>query len=163
MRIAFLLSFAANVALDLMSLAILPARVAIHFGSGGLPNGWASNAFNTLALLGLHGFLFCAFVFTPRLIFAVPARWVNLPNKSYWLAPENRRRTAALLDSQMAQFGTALLLFLFAVGLLALRANRSISVRLNERAFLLFLSLFLVFTIAWCVAFYRRFRLPPAG
>ena len=37
-RTAFILSYMANVLLALVSLAILPERVAIHFGWGGMPD-----------------------------------------------------------------------------------------------------------------------------
>ena len=60
MRTAFIALFLANVTLSLVSLAILPDRVAIHFGSGGAPNGWASNLTHTLLMLGVDTLVFGA-------------------------------------------------------------------------------------------------------
>ena len=84
MRGLFILTFVANVVLSLVSLLLLPPRVAIHFGSGGIANNWVSSHFNTLFFIGTNTFLSIAFYFTPRLIFRFPARWINLPNKDYY-------------------------------------------------------------------------------
>jgi len=53
MRNAFIVSFLANVVLSLASLVILPDRVAIHFGLGGAPDGWASNLTSMLLVIFL--------------------------------------------------------------------------------------------------------------
>ena len=159
-RAAFLLCYVANVILAVVSLAILPERVAIHFGWGGMPDNWASNLTNTLFLLGLHTFLFLALYFSPRLAGAVPAKWVNLPNKEFWLAPENRARFLAKFTAFMHHFGAALFVFLFAVGLLSIRANLSEPVRLQERFLFVLLALFVAYTLAWVIVFFRGFRLP---
>ena len=58
MRAAFILTFLANVALTLGSLVILPSRVAIHFGSGGVPDSWAPSVWNALAFVGIEAVLF---------------------------------------------------------------------------------------------------------
>ncbi len=58
--------------LVIASLAILPSRVAIHFGRGGLPDGWAPSYVNTLLFLGINTVLFGSLYFTPRLVFRVP-------------------------------------------------------------------------------------------
>jgi putative effector of murein hydrolase LrgA (UPF0299 family) len=51
MRAAFIASFLANVLLALLSLLVLPERVAIHFDLGGLPDSWASDLNSTLLML----------------------------------------------------------------------------------------------------------------
>ncbi|MGZ3614494.1 MAG: DUF1648 domain-containing protein, partial [Syntrophales bacterium] len=48
MRSVFILVFVANVVLSLFSLVLLPSRVAIHFGVGGMANGWAPSCVNAL-------------------------------------------------------------------------------------------------------------------
>jgi uncharacterized membrane protein len=156
----FLLSFLANVLLALVSLAILPDRVAVHFGLGGTPDGWASNLTNTLMMLGMHTLVFSSLYFSPRLLTTMPRRWISLPNRDYWLAPERRIQAAERFAHLMWQFGTAVFLFLLVAGLLTLRANLSDPVRLDERAFLVALALFLVYTVAWTVALLRAFRVP---
>ena len=160
MQAAFILSFLANLVLSLISLAILPERFAIHFGSGGVPDGWASSSTNALMMLGMNTFLFLTFYLSPRIIDKVPARWISLPNRDYWLAPERRRRAVEMLSGYLWQFGTALFLFLFLVGLLSLRANLSDPVRLDEAALLIALGIFLGYTVLWMIALVRAFRIP---
>ena len=49
MRAICYVVFTANVLLMVVSLAILPDQVAIHFGRGGAPDSWASKEVNVLA------------------------------------------------------------------------------------------------------------------
>lgn len=160
MRRAFIVCFLANVVLALVSWLILPERVAIHFGSGGLPNNWASSHENSLIMLGINSVLFFSLYFSPRLTLMFPAKWINLPHKAYWLAPEHRTRTAEKIAAQMHRFGVAIFLFLFATGLLTIQANLSDPVCLNEPLAMSFLAAFLVYTVVWCVQFFRSFRIP---
>ncbi len=159
-RTVFVASFAANAILALISLAILPPRVATHFGWGGMPDDWASRQANTFTVLGLETFLFLVLYFSPRLAGAIPAMWVNLPNKRFWLAPENRPRFQAKFSALIYHFGTALFFFLFAIGLLTIQAHLSRPVRLHERSLFAFLAMFLVYTSGWCIVFFRGFRVP---
>jgi len=160
MRITFILSFLANVILSLISLAILPDTVAIHFGLGGAPNGWASNLTSTLMMLAMHTFVFCSLYFTPRLIKAMPSKWISLPNRDYWLMPKQRPRAVEIFSHSMWKFGVALFLFMLFAGLLALRANLSDPVQLDEGALLTALVVFLAYTVYWTVALLRAFRVP---
>ena len=160
MRAAFIMSYVANIILAVVSLAILPARVAIHFGLGGLPDNWASSLTNTLFLIGLQTFLFLVLYFSPRLASVIPAKFINLPHKEFWLAPENRMRFQAKFSVFMHHFGTILSVFLFVAGLLSIQANLSNPVRLNEHPLFVFLALFLAYTLAWSIMFFRSFRLP---
>ncbi len=160
MRGLFILMFIANVVLSVISLTILPAHVAIHFGVGGMANGWAPSYANALFFIGTNAFLFLCLYFTPRLVFMFPSKWINLPNKNYWLRLENKTRTVEIFSSLMWEFGTLLFLFLFIVELLAIQANLSRPVRLNEKLFLCALILFFLYSVYWCVKLLKAFRLP---
>jgi len=160
MRVGFILVFIANVVLSLVSLILLPSNVAIHFGPGGKADSWAPSYVNALFFIGTNVFLFLLIYLTPRLIFMFPPKWINLPNKDYWLQVENKSRTVAMISSLMWEFGIALFLFLFVVELLALEANLSQPIRLNEKLFFSALILFLLYTVYWCIKLYRAFRLP---
>ncbi|MET0068424.1 MAG: DUF1648 domain-containing protein [Candidatus Thiodiazotropha sp.] len=160
MRTSFIASFLANLVLAILSLVMLPDRVAIHFGQGGMPDGWASNLTSTLIMLGLHTLLFCSLYFSPRLLVSAPAKWISLPNRDYWLKPEHRAQAVAILSQQMWQFGTVLFLFMLFVGLLTLKANLSDPVRLDEVPLIVALVIFLVYTAYWTFALLRAFRIP---
>jgi len=160
MRAVLLISFSANVFLALLSLAILPERVAIHFGADGTPNGWASNLQNTLMMLAFHVLVFCAIYFAPTLISNLPSKWINLPNRNYWLAPARRAQAVDTFRRYLWQFGGGVFLFMLFAGLLVIRANLSDPVRFDERLFLLALGGFLAYTTYWIIALLRAFRIP---
>jgi len=160
MRAALLISFSANVFLALLSLAILPERVAIHFGADGMPNGWASNLQNVLMMLGLDVLVFCAIYFSPRLISNMPSKWINLPNREYWLAPARRTQAVDRFRLYLWQFGAGVFLFMLCAGGLAIQANLADPVRFDERLFLIALGGFLAYTAYWTITLLRAFRIP---
>ncbi|MDD5677528.1 MAG: DUF1648 domain-containing protein [Kiritimatiellae bacterium] len=160
MRKLFILAFLANVALTLLSSAILPDRVATHFGSGGMADGWRSNYSNALFNTGGHVIFFCLLYFTPQLVIWFPGKWTNLPNKDYWLQPAMLPQTKAKISVLMWQLGVAIFAFMFVIGLLALHANMAKPVRLNEPVLFAALGILLAYSVWWTIAFFRAFRLP---
>lgn len=162
MRVAFITSFLANVMVTLVSLLILPERVAIHFGLGGLPDSWASNLNSTLLMLGVHALVFVSLYFSPKLLATIPSRWISLPNRNYCLAPERRSEAVAKFSQLMWQFGTAVFLFMLLAGVLTMRANLSAPVRLEEGVLLIGLAVFLAYTAYWTIALLRAFRVPSS-
>jgi uncharacterized membrane protein len=162
MRTAFIVSFLANVILAVASLVILPDRVAIHFGLGGSPDGWATKQSNTLIMLAIHTLVFCSLYFSPKLLEAVPVRWISLPNRDFWLRPERRAQAMEKMSRSVWQFGTALFLFLLFMGYLTVKANLSDPVRLDEGPLWFALVIFLIYTGYWVVALLKAFRLPSA-
>ena len=159
MRNTFILMLLANVVVTLVSLVVLPDRVAIHYGADGIANGWASKTMNALLLTGTHVFLFGLLYFSARLVGLLPASCINLPNKEYWLNPANMPKTQEKLQYFMWQFGAAIFLFFLVVGLLSIQANLVSPVRLNLQVLFPVFGLFLLYTIGWIIAFYRAFRI----
>ena len=160
MRIFFLVVFAANIVLSLVSWVILPDNVAIHFGSNGMPDGWSPVWFHVLLFLGIQLVLFVTIFFGSKLSLGLHGRWVNLPNKSYWLREENLPKAQEMLASSMMEFGTAMMLFLFVVGILMIKANLSEPVRLGNELFWPSFLVFMVFMGYWCVKLLILFRVP---
>ncbi len=160
MRKIFIASFAANIMLGIYSSFTLPSRVATHFGSGGVPDGWASVGAHTFLVLGIEIVLFLALYYSPGLMLKTPPQWINIPHKEYWLKPENRERMRDAVSKLMWRFGTALFLFLFILGLLSLEANLSDPVRLDEKPLFWALGIFGVYLILWCISLARAFRIP---
>ena len=160
MRTAFVLSFLANVMLAGVSWVVLPDRVAIHFGHGGVPDGWASSLTSSLMMVGMHVLMFSLLYFSPTLVGKLPKRWISLPNRDYWLHAGRRSEAVERLRRLIWQFGLALFSFMLFAGLLALQANLSDPIRLDERLFLIGLVVFLAYTVFWTVALLRAFRIP---
>ncbi|MBT3255876.1 MAG: DUF1648 domain-containing protein [Deltaproteobacteria bacterium] len=59
MRFIFILAFAANLVLAVISLVLSPSTVAIHFGFGGEPDGWALVYVSALIMAGANGLPGC--------------------------------------------------------------------------------------------------------
>jgi uncharacterized membrane protein len=146
MRWLFITAVVATVALNWASLAVLPSPMAIHFGANGMADGWAPGRVHAILMTVVHAFIFCSIYFTPKLVLLLPARWLNLPHKEYWLQPANRRRAAAKLRDFMGAFGAGIFLFFLVVEWLVLKANLATPVRLDLRIFVPALVAFLVFT-----------------
>jgi len=158
MRRLLIAAFAANLILILISLLVLPDQVAIHFRSGGEPDAWASKWTNAVIFLLIQMPLFALFISVGRLTLNMPAKWLSLPNKDYWLKPENRAELEVRFGALMEEFGFVLFVFLFVVGLLALAANLSEPVRLNEPVFLLCFVAFMLYVPFWLVKLFRRLK-----
>ncbi len=99
MRTVFIIIFGLNLILTVVALILCPGHVAIHFGAGGDPNGWAPAYVNALIMSGVNLLIFVSFFFTPLLIRITPSRWINLPNKEYWLRDENKTRMESMLTA----------------------------------------------------------------
>jgi len=106
-------------------------------------------------LSGVVGFL------VPRQIAAQSDARINLPNKSYWLAPERRAETFRFLGAMLAWFSCGLLFVLISGTFLALRANLTDEGRFNSEAMLMILGAFLLFVILWLFRMFRHFRQTP--
>jgi uncharacterized membrane protein len=160
MRKAFLTIFVLTILFNIMSYVILPDEVAIHFGRGGRADSWAPKEINFLLFLGIDILLFLLFWYSPALVMKTPAKWVNLPHKFYWLAEENKPLTRQKMESLMSEFGIAFFVYFFFISILTVDANLSDPVKLKESLFLAFLIIFLIFTVYWCIKFYKSFRVP---
>ena len=136
----------------------LPARLATHFAISGEPNGWSTPSqflMMMATLLGIFVVLFTMAGWLDR----VPDRFLNLPNKGYWLITD--RRGAAL--ATLREWLRWLLVITFAalVGLMSamLQANLLEAPRLSINPLVAIAGLVLpqLIMIAWL---YRRFRVP---
>ena len=160
MRRLMIMAFVANLVLMLVSLFVLPDQVAIHFRGGGIPDAWASKWLNAAIFTVMQIPLFALCLSVGRLTVNMPAKWLSLPNKAYWLKPENREELQTRISLLMEEFGFVLFAFLFIVALLTLDANLSEPVQLNERLFLVFFAAFMIYMPYWLVKLFRRFRAP---
>jgi uncharacterized membrane protein len=160
MRRLLIAAFVTNLALTVVALLMLPEQVAIHFGTGGRPDGWASKWTQAVIFLVIEVPLFALFMSAGRLTRRLPARWVSLPNRDYWLRRENRAELEARFTAPMQEFGLVLFVFLFVVGLLVLDANLSDPVRLNETVFLTGFVAYMLYVVYWLAKLVRGLKAP---
>lgn len=148
--------------ISIVGYSMSPEHVATHFGIGGQPDGWMSKEVSLGFFLVLKTMLFLLMWFTPVLVTRIPSRWVNLPNKDYWLTESRMPQTKAKMDRSMSEFGAAIMVFFIFVELVVLEANLFDPAQLDERIFLTAMGLYLAYVVVWTVRLYRGFR-KPAG
>lgn len=160
MRKTFLIIFLLKIVLNIVFYFILPDNIAIHFRSGGRPDSWAPKEINALLFLGLDALLFFLFWSISSLVMNTPGKWINLPNKSFWLKEENKPLVKQKLESLMAELGIAVFGLMFIISILTTQANLSDPVKLDDSLFFLFLIVFFIYLVYWCIKIFKAFRLP---
>jgi uncharacterized membrane protein len=139
----------------------LPATMASHFDARGIPNGWQPKAAFFAGFLLVTALAALVALIVPRLIASVPAQYINLPNKDYWLAPERREASFEFLQTQMAWFGCALLLMIACAFYFSIQANLAPEPAFDSASFLYVLAAFLLFVMFWLIRLLARFNRPP--
>lgn len=160
MRKILIAVFVANLILTAVSLAILPDQVAIHFGGGGLPDSWATREFNAAIFLVLEVPFFLMFYFAHNLTRGGASRFLNIPNKTYWLREENQPLLQKKIGTYMAEFGVMIFVFFFAITCLTIDANLRDPVKLNEVWTITALVGFLLFTLFWLIRLVKSLAVP---
>jgi len=142
------------------TIGLLPDPVASHFNASGQPDGWMSRTgyliFVCAMGLGLPVFL----VGLMYLIRFFPAWMVNLPNKNYWLASEQRPYTLEYLVAHSFWLACLMIGLMAGAHYLTIQANRSVPVQLPGPAFAVLMGGFLAGMAVWVIALLRRFRRP---
>lgn len=139
----------------------LPGVVASHFNERGAPNGWQPKQafFGVLVIVSL---LVAVIGFAiPKIISVLPLQMINLPNKSYWLAPERAAETMEFIETTGAWFACALFLFNILVFDYAIQINLNPQHPPNPARFWYILAAFLVFVGAWTVRMLAKFLRRP--
>lgn len=139
----------------------MPARMASHFAADGSINGWQSREFFlALTLLVTSTSALVSFV-APRQIAAKADHRINLPHRSYWLAPERRAGTMRFISATMAWFGCGILFVLICGTFLAMQANLGQEHRFNSQAMILVLAGFLAGMLGLSFRMVRHFQKVP--
>jgi len=139
----------------------LPDRVASHFDAVGNPNAWMSRDAFAWTISLTYAFLGGGFLVLARALPLFPDALINLPNKEYWLASSRRADSLARLGRSLVRFGAVNVVLVVVV------VHQTIAVALGEaetlRGVLPALGAYGLYTVIWCIALMRAFRLPRAG
>jgi len=137
----------------------LPPQVAQHFNLQGQPDGWCSRAqyvaLTVTLWIALPGFM----LMVAMSIYYVPDKFVNLPHKGYWLAPERKESTRHALGNRMVWLPTTMAFFLVALNHDVIVANLAKPPRAPDNLWWI-VGAFVVVTFAWTAETYWRFRRP---
>ncbi len=139
---------------------VMPDRMASHFDGTGQANGWAPRSGFFILYAGLIALLLLLFQVLPRQFRRFPDNLINLPNRSYWLAPERREATFAAIEQQMTVFGNATMMLIIGTMQLVFRANLDGSRRMSAESMWVMLAVYVCISIIWTVHFMRKFRKP---
>lgn len=156
----FYTSFIALILFNLGVWPLLPPTVAVHFGRGGVPDSWASRGFFVASITCMMLLVLGGFAALPGVLERTDPRWISFPNREYWLAGERRAETVRRAAGLFYRFGAATAGLMLVASVLSVRANLSMPVLLEERLFLAATGLYLAYTVWWCVALLREFRIP---
>jgi uncharacterized membrane protein len=157
MRSFFLLVLVAAAAFVWVTSGALPSVVASHFGPGGQANGFMAKGSYTVLILSVVVAAPALVASLALLAHVLPPQLVNLPNKDYWLSPEQREASLDALASLGLRFAAGLAVFLCFVHWLLVRANSVQPPALREEWLFGGLALFGAATLFWIFSLYRRF------
>jgi uncharacterized membrane protein len=139
--------------------ATLPEQVATHFDIRGEPDAWMSRNAHAAFQAGLALFIAAVFAGLARFIDRLPARFINVPHREYWFAPERRAASLQAIASLLQLIGCATLGFFMFIFHHVHRANLS-GGRLELELMPLIIGQFLL-VIGLVVIGLFRFRRPP--
>lgn len=87
------------------SYELLPAQVATHFTMQGNADRWMPQAAFIRFHFGFIFFISAIFWMTGFLVGRLPARYLSIPNREYWLAPQRLEDTRKKLGNLIAAMG----------------------------------------------------------
>ena len=141
----------------------LPERVASHFDGAGGANGFQSRSMFFAFYAGTVLLLTAVFLALPANLRRIPPALLNMPRKDYWLAPERRESSLALMAALLTWFGAASLALTTVVIELVLRANLpGGGWRLSPVLLWALLGAYFVFVAVWLAVIFTRFRAVPS-
>jgi uncharacterized membrane protein len=138
----------------------MPQIVASHFDAAGFANGHMDRTFYLTLLLVLVIGAPLLIAYLPYRIAAKRSGRLNIPHRSYWLAPEREAQTRSFLWQHGLWFGALLAVFLAYMHWLVVLANRLQPPRMATAGIVLGLAVFCGGLGVWLVTLWRRFRLP---
>lgn len=136
----------------------LPPTVASHFMVGGTANSFMPRSNYLGFVLALTVGLPLALALLSTLSHFLPARFINLPDREYWLAPERREQTLAFLSNQGIYLAMLLAIFLCFVHWLVVLANAQQPAHFPESTLFASLPLFLIALAVWIGRFILHFK-----
>jgi uncharacterized membrane protein len=141
----------------------LPNVMASHFAADGAPNGWQPKfVFFLLTSLVIAVTAIPTFLVPRKMAMLSPDK-INLPNKAYWLAPEQRDETWRFVAAYMAWFGCGLLFVLLYGISQAINANLPAVGHFNSQRMWRVLVGFALFVIVWLIHLLRHFYKVPSS
>jgi serine/threonine-protein kinase len=142
------------------TIGLLPPVVPSHFGFDGRPDRWTPRDAYVVVMLLLAIGLPLLIVASMGTVRGIPVRWINLPNRDYWLAPSRREETYRTLRAFGCCVGVAVALFLTAMHVLIVTGTFAREHASPNTALFALLAVFLLCIVLMLVWLARRFARP---
>ncbi|HNQ89784.1 MAG TPA: DUF1648 domain-containing protein [Verrucomicrobiota bacterium] len=101
----------------------LPERVASHFNAAGQADGWCTRSEYLATWLWSLGLVAVLIPVLQWLMKVIPARFINMPRRHYWLAPEREAATREAMSAWVFWLGVAMWVTMALLHHLTLRVN----------------------------------------
>ncbi|SRR5579883_153898 len=141
---------------------LLTPVMASHFDAHGIANGWETKQ-RFFEIFGELTVLSAILVFgLAKLIGVMPVKFINLPNKQYWLAAGQRDASISYLGAWFAWYGCAVYVVILTAFDYAVQTNLHAPQAIGPARLWFTLAFFAGFTIYWTVLLFRRFGRAPS-
>ncbi len=137
----------------------LPDRLVSHFSVSGQPDSWSSRT-DFVGLMGALGVFIPCIIYFP--VAALPLSYVNVPNKSYWLAAEHQAEMRLRLKKSMMEMVILMEVFFTVMCLTVVYANSQATPEFPATLAISFLGAFIIGTGVQMIGMIRRFQLPKS-
>ncbi len=165
LKYLWILSFVFLVWQSLSSYPKLPERLATHFDASGNLDGWSSRRGFFIGwyalILGMNAIWLLSVTLIPRSLRGRFARSINIPNRDYWLATDERKAECARRMNTM-MFGISFLTNVM-WGIIhhsIIQSSIETRIHLSITAIWVIMGALLVFTFAYL---FTAFRKPKAS
>jgi len=126
---------------------LAPAQMASHFNIQGLPDGFMPKAQFSASQIEMSLVVIGLALLMQLLFWVIPAKWINTPNRAYWLVPEHHQE----LVENLSSFGFAL----FGIIPLVVQVGFELSVYANLQKPVVFSAQVILPVIAGFFVFFR--------
>lgn len=133
--------------------------VSTHFDAFGRPNGFMRKNTFVIFEFALLALILGETLLIPVMIEKLPVRFLNLPNRDFWLAEDRRESTYDSIRTFFELLGIVMVAFFTVVNQMVFRAN-VLRENLPTWLFLAVVAAFVAFVIGWVIKLARSFRLP---
>lgn len=139
----------------------MPNNIASHFNDAGVPNDFMSGK-------GYVGFMLSLAIGIPVLI-ALPiflglkpiVNNINIPNRKYWLSPQNYPSTLKSFKSQMLILSAIISFFVAYMHWIVLKANSVQPAKLPSVEFFTGIGILVISILAWALWFTLKYMKVP--